>query len=216
MSKTVLIIEDSATQRVKSENMLKKAGYMVLSAPDGDKGLEVAMARYNEIDMVICDNNLPTIQGWQICKKFKETKELKLIPIVIFTYLEEKEDLLQAISAGADDYILKNVDDEVIISKVYALIRISQLQKENMKLAQYKAIHAMVVSLNHEFNNASNILVGNLELLKGKISEPALAEYINSMFTSSMRISKLVAKLQEITEVQFDSYTDGVDYINLK
>lgn len=100
---------------------LSQEGYEIISALDGEIGLNLASAK--KPDLILLDLILPKVQGLDVLKKLKETKETKETPVIILTNLEEMEKINKALELGATAYLVKaNYSLEELVEKIKNLI----------------------------------------------------------------------------------------------
>jgi CheY-like chemotaxis protein len=105
--KTVLVVEDSATQAQTIRVLLEENGLSVICAVDGPSGLNVAQAVYP--DLVVMDVNMPGMDGFQVLQALKNDPATAGIPIVMLTSSSTPEAAMTGLTAGAIDYIPKDV-----------------------------------------------------------------------------------------------------------
>jgi two-component system response regulator VicR len=117
-AKKVLIIEDEKPISDIVKFNLTKEGFEAEAAYDGGVGLEMALK--NDPDLVLLDVMLPTIDGFEICKRIREKSN---VPIIILTAKEEEVDKVLGLELGADDYITKPFGLRELIARVKANIR---------------------------------------------------------------------------------------------
>ena len=117
-AKKVLIIEDEKRISDIVNYNLSKEGFETLTAYDGAEGLEMALS--NDPDLVLLDVMLPTMDGFEICRKVREKSN---VPIIILTAKEEEVDKVLGLELGADDYITKPFGVRELIARVKANIR---------------------------------------------------------------------------------------------
>ena len=114
--KNVLVIEDNDQNMYLIEFILKKHGYGVLKAINGQEGIK--MAKESDFDLIIMDWQLPDIDGLEVTKRIKKIERLKEIPVIFCTSNVMKGDRERAVDAGADDYIEKPIRPESFIEVV--------------------------------------------------------------------------------------------------
>jgi len=103
--KTILFIEDELALQKTFRETLKKEGYEMVSALDGETGLK--LAKSEKPDLILLDLILPKVTGFEVLKKLKEDEETKEIPVIVLTNLEEIEDIDKVIELGATTYLVK-------------------------------------------------------------------------------------------------------------
>ena len=105
MKKRILIIEDTEDNRRILRDLLTHAGYDLIEADDGAKG--VAMAAEHRPDLILMDIQLPTIDGYEATRQIKANPDLRHIPIVAVTSYALSGDEAKTMAAGCDGYIAK-------------------------------------------------------------------------------------------------------------
>ena len=107
-SNLILLVEDSATQAQKVATMIKLiSGLNVIVATDGIEALRTAELR--QPDAVILDVNLPSMDGYQVCKRLKRDQNTAHIPVIILASDDSAQAAIDGLDSGADDYIPKDV-----------------------------------------------------------------------------------------------------------
>jgi len=117
----VLIVDDEADILELLEYNLKKEGYQVVKAHDGEEALR--KARVEKPDMILLDIMMPKLDGIEACRKIREMKGLENTYIVFLTARAEEYSELAGFEAGADDYIAKPIRPRVLLSRLKALTR---------------------------------------------------------------------------------------------
>jgi two-component system, OmpR family, alkaline phosphatase synthesis response regulator PhoP len=118
--KRILLIEDEFDMVYALVIQLEAVGYEVLVARDGQTGLDVA--RKEKPDLIILDLMLPKVDGFKICRMLKFDKRYMKIPIIIFTAKIQDQDKQLGKEVGADAYITKPFDAQVLLDKICALL----------------------------------------------------------------------------------------------
>lgn len=115
-TKKILVVEDDlVTQRVLSAR-LEINGYEVITAQDGEEGLR--KARSEKPDLVMLDLMLPKMTGYEVCRMLKFDDKYKKIPIIILSSLDQQDEKEKAVKAGADTYVIKPFDLELLLVKI--------------------------------------------------------------------------------------------------
>ncbi|MCX7794573.1 MAG: sigma-54 dependent transcriptional regulator [Thermodesulfovibrionales bacterium] len=130
MNERLLIIEDEETLAASLKRVLTKEGYSVDLAPDAESGLE--MIEKNSYDLIITDIILPGINGIELLKKVKEKEPAQIV--IIITAYASLETAVEALRAGAYDYVIKPIIHEEIKQIVRNALRQKALQRENILL----------------------------------------------------------------------------------
>lgn len=117
----ILIVEDETDIREILAYNLDKEGYLVLTAPDGEKGLDLVEKEIP--DLVLLDLMLPGLDGLDVCRRMRETPSTKNIPIIMVTAKGEESDIVLGLGLGADDYVKKPFSPKELIGRVKAVLR---------------------------------------------------------------------------------------------
>ena len=128
MSK-ILIVEDEESIAELEKDYLELSGFEVETARDGNAGLEKAMSE--KFDLLILDLMLPGVDGFEICKKVREEKN---IPILMVSAKKDDIDKIRGLGMGADDYMTKPFSPSELVARVKAhLARYERLVNSNVK-----------------------------------------------------------------------------------
>ena len=118
MAKTILVIDDEPQIVEICHDYLKAAGYDVLTAYDGAKGL--SLARREKPDLVVLDLMLPGMDGLDVCRELRRDNN---IPIIMLTARVEETDKLIGLELGADDYLTKPFSPRELVARVRTVLR---------------------------------------------------------------------------------------------
>jgi two-component system, NtrC family, sensor kinase len=119
--RTVLVIDDSLTYRRELKRALEDAGCHVVEASSGEEGLALAAGAVP--DAVVVDGQLPGIDGATVVRRLKSDATLRRLPCVLLTAEESREEELRALEAGADGYLRKSEELDVVLVRISALLR---------------------------------------------------------------------------------------------
>ncbi len=141
---TVLIVEDNASMLRGLKDSFTNAGYKVLTATDGELGLELALEA--NADLIILDVMVPKINGYELCQFLR--KENCTMPIIMLTAKDEESDVILGLKLGADDYVTKPFSVRELLARCEAMLRRqSSAQQTNYQFGQYELdIDARVLS----------------------------------------------------------------------
>jgi PAS domain S-box-containing protein len=123
--KTILLVDDSQQNIYLLDVFLKNAGYNVLSAQNGKQALKTA--KQNKPDLIIADILMPVMDGFSLCREWKNDAELKSIPFIFYTatYTDTKDEEF-ALSLGADMFLRKPMKLEILIEKIKTVLKKAQ------------------------------------------------------------------------------------------
>jgi len=116
MPARILIIEDNSANLELIEYLLKAAGYQTLAATDGARGVQVA--REQRPDLVLCDLQMPVLNGYEVLEQLRAHPLTRLIPVLAVTAFSMPGDRAKVIEAGFDGYLSKPIEPEQFVRQV--------------------------------------------------------------------------------------------------
>ncbi len=119
-SDEILIVEDSAMQAKRLKRLLEEHGYTVIVAHDGQEGLE--LARRHNPSLIVSDIVMPVMDGYHMCRTIKSEPNLSAIPVILLTSLSNPEDVFLGLESGADSYVSKPYEGNVLIARIKSVI----------------------------------------------------------------------------------------------
>ncbi len=117
---TILLVEDNEMNYDMLSRRLRRKGYEVLVATDGQAGVE--MARAEMPALILMDMSLPVLDGWEATRQLKAAHETRAIPIIALTAHAMAGDRDQALAAGCDDYDSKPIEFDRLLGKIKELL----------------------------------------------------------------------------------------------
>jgi len=117
--KTILVVDDSPTERHVLVELLSQNGYQVITAENGEEGVEKAKKELP--DLILMDVVMPGLNGYQATRTLTRDEATKHIPIIVCTSKGQETDRIWGLRQGALDYIVKPVNGDDLLSKIAAL-----------------------------------------------------------------------------------------------
>ena len=183
----ILIVDDEPINLEFFDVMLSKLGFQVEKAVDGEEALEKVQAC--NPDLVILDNIMPKLSGWEVTRMLKhdpEYRRYRNTPIIMFSAMNEVKDRIEGFEQGVDDYITKPFNFSEVLARIRAVLRSRELSRQ---LTRREKRIAVVESLN-------NSLVFFTQHIKKPISDLlALAEKTDGR--DAAEVEKLVGQLRK-------------------
>ena len=129
-AETIVIIEDDAAIRSVLRVLLRGAGYtLIKEAERGDDGLK--LVRELRPSLVLLDLMLPGLDGFTVCRRIRETKEIASTPVIMLTARSEEGDVVRGLECGADDYVTKPFSRQVLLARIRAVLRRPESVKDS-------------------------------------------------------------------------------------
>ncbi|MEZ0388399.1 MAG: SpoIIE family protein phosphatase [Verrucomicrobium sp.] len=187
---SVLIAEDSPTQAMRLQFFLEKQGCRVTSAHNGKEALD--RLKENQPALVITDINMPEMDGYELCRRIKDSPGYEKVPVILLTALSDPKDILRGLECGADNFVVKPYSEEFLLTRVKHVLANLELRQTSAGQVtevyfagqKYKinsgrtpsmdlllSTYEMALQKNQELSRAKNRLEQQAGLLREKNAE---------------------------------------------
>ena len=119
---TILAIDDNVNNTDILKKRLERLGNMVMTANDGKEGIIALMSHGKDIDLILLDIVMPEMNGFEVLKHIKGSKEFNNIPVIMISSMDDKDSIYRCIKMGADDYVTKPLDKEILNARISSSI----------------------------------------------------------------------------------------------
>lgn len=120
-SATVLVVEDDAAVRTTTRLVLERHGFAVVTATDGQDALDVLDRQ--RVDIAVVDVSMPRMDGITLLRRLRATPQFRELPVLLLTARDLPGDQVSGLEAGADDYVVKPFDSDVLAARLRTLLR---------------------------------------------------------------------------------------------
>ncbi len=144
MSSLVLIVDDEYVGRETLQSVLEGEGYELEMAENGFQAIEKAKQLLP--DVILLDVMMPGMTGFEVCQRIRSDPQIAEIPIIILTALDDRESLLNALKAGADDFISKPFDRYELRARLLGITRLNRYQKLLQERAKLREANAQLLN----------------------------------------------------------------------
>ncbi|MCQ2123063.1 MAG: diguanylate cyclase [Fibrobacter sp.] len=120
----ILIVDDSAEVLEKTRELLTQVGYNVTACHCGEDALE--FLKDNRVDLVILDINMPSLNGYEVCLRIRQTYALDDLPVIFLTSREDTDSISKGFRSGASDFVSKSALSDILLARVNVHIRLSR------------------------------------------------------------------------------------------
>lgn len=124
----ILVVDDQEANTMLAEATLAPLGYKIMQAPDGKRALDLVAS--DPPDLILLDVMMPGMDGYEVCTRLKEDERTRLIPVIMLTSLNDLEDKIRGIEAGADDFLSKPFNQAELSARVRSLLKLKQFTDE--------------------------------------------------------------------------------------
>ena len=211
---TIMVVDDTPANIGVLLGLLNEQGHKVLVANDGLSALE--QLKYVRPDLILLDIMMPSLDGFEVCRRIKQTTDLAEIPILFLTALDEADEKLKGFAAGAADYVTKPIRHPEVLARVNVHLALHRanaaLRNSNLEL------ESRVAARTHEWVEANRELtraLHEIELLKGKLhaENDYLREELQPLVQSSDIVGDSPALQQVLTRLAMVAPTDSTVFI---
>ncbi len=164
---TILIVDDLMPNVMLLTNFLSPYGYRILKAYNGEEALEVIAKEHP--DLILLDIMMPGVSGIDVCRKVKNDPKTMLIPIIIVTALDEMEEHINSIEAGADDFITKPFNSLLLRTRIKALLKSKMLIDKLDSSEEVIYSLANVIEARDEYTEGHTRRVADYSVAMGKV-----------------------------------------------
>jgi len=162
--KKVLAVDDSETYLQELTGQLHGEGYDVLLARSGEEALELLAVQ--SVDCILLDLIMPGMGGHETCRQLKQNKIIRDIPVIMLTAVEDHDSMIEGLTLGADDFIPKSGDFEVLKARLLAQIRRKQFEDEHRRtqmLLQHRELMMSEMRAAQQLAETKTMLLEELE-----------------------------------------------------
>ncbi|MBC7888240.1 MAG: response regulator [Ferruginibacter sp.] len=147
--KSILLVEDNEDFRFYIKDNLR-AFYKIIEAPNGKIGWQKALSEHP--DLIVTDISMPEMNGIELCQKIRSDQRTSFLPVILLTALTGEDHQLQGLQTGANDYITKPFNFEILLSKIKnQLSQQEKFKKTYQKQVQANALEVVTVPVNDSF-----------------------------------------------------------------
>ena len=216
--KRILIIDDHPDSILILQERLERESYEVISANDGESGLEKAANEFP--DLILLDIMMPGMNGLDVCHNIVNNPETKNIPVILITARSEAEGIREGLQAGAFDYIRKPINKIELLARIHSALKLRESYKLLIELEKANTFAATVVTANHEIKQPLTLI--NLsaaairrELNRDELQKDAILKRIGFIETAVKEINEVLEKFKTIKTPNFQPYVKDIKMVDL-
>jgi two-component system, sensor histidine kinase and response regulator len=198
----VLVIEDDARWRTLVELSLEAEGHVVLTAADGLAGLALASEKP---DVILCDVEMPRLNGYAVLEALRQQPELRAIPFIFLTARSARSDQRKGMVLGADDYITKPFESRELVESIKGVLAKRETLSERLKHYTDEYHREMAAPWAHELLTPLNGILGIAAMIEseaGSIPPVDLRDLARSISQSARRQQSLARKLLQYFQLE--------------
>ena len=195
---TILIVDDEYDMIELLKAVLSPLGYEIRYTQSGEKALE--MVESENIDLILLDLMMPNINGYEVCKIIKKDKKTRMIPILVISALSDVKDNIKAMEVGAEGFLSKPFNNQLVIAYVQSLIKVKKLTDELIKVDQLKDdLTRMII---HDLRNPLISALGFLNLSLKESNQEKVKWYSHIIKSGVNEAFNFLENLHDITRLE--------------
>lgn len=212
----ILIVEDERDTRFILEKLLTKNNFDVATAVDGKEALELIKTFSPKV--ILADWTMPVMDGLELCNIIKKDEQLRMIFFIMLTARTSLRDRVTGLDVGADDFLIKPIENQELVARIRSGVRIFNLQNELKSIEHSKAVIELACTIGHKINNPLSSLNMSLLSLKEELKEKNFDHFSDEFLVieqSIKRIQSLVEDLIHLQNPKVVKYADDNNMIKL-
>ncbi|GBD90550.1 response regulator MprA [bacterium BMS3Abin04] len=206
----ILIVEDEEDTRFILNRLLTKNNYEAKVVENGEEALK-ALNQFSP-KVIIADWTMPRMDGLELCNIIKSKEEFKTIYFILLTARASLKDRVTGLDVGADDFLVKPVENQELLARIRSGIRIHNLQNELKSIEHNKAIVELACTIGHQINNPLSSLIMTVHEFKSELSAESVSIHEEDFYIieeSIKRIQKFVDALKNLQSPEMMDYALG-------
>jgi serine phosphatase RsbU (regulator of sigma subunit) len=188
----IVVIDDNANDVAVTRRFLERRGYDVVPATSGEEGLRLAMQVMP--DAIVVDYRMPIMDGFEVTRRVKSDEQLRTIPVLMLTGADTPQHVVDGLGAGADDFVTKGSDAEVLFARLGALLRVKEYQDELRRVNEQMSRDLQIARRVQEaLVPSSTFTAGRIEVRAAYIPSETLSGDFYDYFVQDDRVYLFVA-----------------------
>lgn len=201
---SILVVDDTPANLEILTQMLKEKGHRPRPVPSGS--LAIRAAEYEPPDLILLDINMPDMDGFETCRRFKASEALKEIPVMFISARSETFDKIQAFRAGGVDYITKPFDIDEVSARIETHLKIRRLQTElEDQYSELKQLEEMrdglVHMVVHDMRSPLSVIKMALHIVRSRVEDSLDDESIEDLRAAAECSDTLMAMINNLLDV---------------
>lgn len=202
---TILIIDDKVENLQYLNNILKDENYLIKATTDAQ--FAIKSAKLSAPDLILLDIKIPHLNGFEVCRIFKDDEKLKDIPIIFISALDDVQSKVKAFEEGGVDYITKPFEKEEVKARIKTQLNLFESKQTNINLLKQQDF--FLKKIIHEMNTPLSIISLNIDNLETQIGPKeqfeaikASSKSLSSIYNDLYYLIKKEKKVEEKKEIE--------------
>ena len=208
----IVVVDDSATARHYFCELLEEMGHHPHGVASGSEALKVL--GQHSFDLVLCDLVMPDMDGLDLLNRARQ--QGRDLPFLLITSYGSLGTAVQAVRAGADDYILRPVDPGILAHRLETVMRRNSMDKDKAERQRLEAALATAGGVAHEMNQPLMAIMASAELMEMSDDPRRLKELAGIVVEQTERLGEITRRLVNLTRYRTKTYLGAKVILDLK
>jgi phosphoserine phosphatase RsbU/P len=195
----ILIVEDDNDTLFILNKLLTKNNYQVYTSSNGKDAHDMLSEVMPEV--ILADWTMPIMDGLELCDIIKKDEKYKLIYFIILTARASLKDRVTGLDIGADDFLVKPVQNQELLARIRSGIRIHNLQNELKNIEHNKALIEMACTIGHKINNPLSSLLVSVKNIEDDLGVKK-SSFEEELFIINQSIERIKTLANDLTHLQ--------------
>jgi DNA-binding response OmpR family regulator len=213
---TVLIIEDDPLNLDVMVRRMSARGFRAVTAASGTEGLAKFSAESDDIDLILLDLMLPDVNGMTVLRQIRHTHPEDVLPIIVVSARTDAEDVIDALDAGANDYVTKPIHFPVLIARIRAALRV---QQQVALLIEAESQRVTIESLRQSAIDIAKPMAQVIDTLESLMKSPPkdsakLQSAVSEVLNWAEKVVDVIERLQDVGKQRAIPYTQELGLLD--
>ncbi len=195
----ILVVEDDNDTLFILNKLLTKNNYQVYTSSNGKDAYDMLNNVMPEV--ILADWTMPIMDGLELCNIIKKDENYKLIYFIILTARASLKDRVTGLDIGADDFLVKPVQNQELLARIRSGIRIHNLQNELKNIEHNKALIEMACTIGHKINNPLSSLLVSIKNIEDDLGAKK-SSFEEELFIINQSIERIKTLANDLTHLQ--------------
>lgn len=201
----IVVIDDNANDAELIRRVIERAGYIAGTAHSGEEGLRLVREIFP--DCILVDYRMPGMDGFEVCRHVKADPALQSIPVLLLTGADSASNVIEGLDAGADDFVTKSSDIEILLARVRALLRVKAFQDRIVEQAeQLRGLYDEIKQKSDKIMALNQRLNGDLQIAR-RVQEALLPRH--DFEAHGVRVRSAYIPSETLSGDFYDYFTSG-------
>ena len=209
---TIGIVDDTESDRIVLAHVISSSGYN--HAEFSDAASALPWIDRERPALLVLDSVMPGVSGIEVLEQIRSKYSALELPIIMISSRSDAEDIVEALGKGANDYVIKPFNPEIVLRRIATQIQLAVLAREAAHLKQRLMLDSMIATYHHEINNPLAAAFLNLELLESESRTRSLQGLRRSL-TRIKEIVKAIETAARLKNFDFEKYASSSSILKI-